>query len=335
MQTHLFLEEIRPYYRYADIASEVQQWRWPLRLQVHTSSATQHVFDPKREISNRKAKEFKAQASEALSIAPILAYFVLTVVLPRGLCIDACNAFLKLCLILELLQVVPRGIVTPDRLHHAIKDHLDAFVRAHGQSSWTPKFHYSIHFPKMLGTFGNLISCFVHERKHRLVKRYSGSVQNTAVAYEHGVLAEITGQHLEDMADPDFSSSRIGLINPRRPSRRLQEQLEYEFPGADLAAARAARFSCFGVCCVGDVVLFPRHGGVAAGYVVFHASVDGESISCVQLFDLLGPSAGGFASRWQPTDSNLLIETSEIMDTPLWTRRHAVVTTAMPLNMRI
>lgn len=134
----------------------------------------------------------------------------------------------------------------------------------------------------MLGTFGNLISCFVHERKHRLVKRYSGSVQNTSVAYEHGVLAEITGQQLEDMADPEFWSSRIGLINPRRPSRRLQEQLEYEFPGADLAAARAARFSCFGVCCVGDVVLFSRHGGVAAGYVVFHASVDGErsSLAC-------------------------------------------------------
>lgn len=35
-----------------------------------------------------------------------------------------------------------------------------------------PKHHYGLHLPGQLARCGVLLSCFVHERKHRLVVKY-------------------------------------------------------------------------------------------------------------------------------------------------------------------
>ena len=51
-------------------------------------------------------------------------------------------------------------------LADAMARHYAAHVAAYGHTLFVPKFHYMRHIPTQLATFGFLIACFVHERKH-------------------------------------------------------------------------------------------------------------------------------------------------------------------------
>ena len=59
-----------------------------------------------------------------------------------------------------------------------------------------PKFHWLLHFPAWLKRFRTLISCFVRERKHKMVKRYANDMRNTRTnfdehSYEKSIMAEV------------------------------------------------------------------------------------------------------------------------------------------------
>ena len=61
---------------------------------------------------------------------------------------------------------------------------------------WMPKHHYSTHLGEQLRKFGMLASCFVHERKHKMVKRYANDMRNTRTnfdehSYEKSIMAEV------------------------------------------------------------------------------------------------------------------------------------------------
>ena len=50
--------------------------------------------------------------------------------------------------------------------------HLDVVCEAsYGVDSYLPKHHYSVHLPLQLERFSQLPTCFVHERRHKLLKR--------------------------------------------------------------------------------------------------------------------------------------------------------------------
>ena len=58
-------------------------------------------------------------------------------------------------------------------LADAMARHYAAHVAAYGHTLFVPKFHYMLHIPTQLATFGFLIACFAHERKHKIVKRWA------------------------------------------------------------------------------------------------------------------------------------------------------------------
>ena len=98
---------------YQQIKAYVALWTLPRHI-GHTTKQLSSMFSKKRETANRKAKTFKCLASEALSVYPILAYFVLRVLLRSGLCDAACVAFLTLADLLDVLTSVSYGVITPE-----------------------------------------------------------------------------------------------------------------------------------------------------------------------------------------------------------------------------
>ena len=90
---------------------------------------------------------------------------------------------------MELLVETNTGRVTPAMLADAMARHYAAHIIAYGYTLFVPKFHYMLHIPLQLATFKFLITCFVHERKHNIAKRWAvplcmGNMRN----YERTVL---------------------------------------------------------------------------------------------------------------------------------------------------
>ena len=59
-------------------------------------------------------------------------------------------------------------------MQDAITKHREMFYNVYGVENARPKHHYASHLPGMYRRFGFLLSVLTHERRHRLVKRYSG-----------------------------------------------------------------------------------------------------------------------------------------------------------------
>ena len=145
------------------------------------------MFTMARRGTNNEAKRFKCQASEGLSL-----YAVLAVILA---CFTECPhefmVYLLLCDLIDCFVAVSRGgSVDPSLLKDRVHAFLQAFCSVYGYEFMTPKFHWLLHFPKHLEEFKMLIACFVHERKHKMVKRYANDVLNTTV-FEFSVLSEV------------------------------------------------------------------------------------------------------------------------------------------------
>ena len=157
----------------------LQEWHWQTRLDRKNVA---DLFVKKRLDSNKRAKTFKANASEIMSFFPILAFYVAAIALPSGKCNEACLAVLILADVLELLQLAnrqPAAVLRP--LRGAIRSFLRKCEAAGWKKQMMPKFHWLVHLPTHLERFSCLPTCWVHERKHRVAKRYASDIKNTGI----------------------------------------------------------------------------------------------------------------------------------------------------------
>ena len=275
----------------------VALWTWPCR--VKDSSGLKDVFSAKRAASSRKAKFFKTTASEGLSVYMVIAYFVQTVILPTRRNTAECKAFVALADVIDLLVMTPLGRVQPVQLQDTIRLFLNFCLDAGWKTYMHPKFHWLVHLPKHLAQFGCLPTCWVHERKHRMVKRYANEICNTSV-FERSVLGEVTSHHLAELSKPDCFPT-VGLVRPRAAPARLHAFLsaEFEIQCGQFLYSHEARFSKHESCSKGDVVLYRNeHGAVAAGQIWFHVVVAGVTVSALAVWHRVGWNADtGAAER--------------------------------------
>lgn len=75
--------------------------------------------------------------------------------------------------VVVMLQAVRTATVTPQELDRKIREHLQLFKSCYGSKLFRPKDHYALHLPGQLAHHGFLLVTFTHERKHRLVTRYT------------------------------------------------------------------------------------------------------------------------------------------------------------------
>jgi hypothetical protein len=277
----LLISKLRPHgLNYQNFHAYLQLWTWPVRLSSRAATG-KDCCSNKRSASSLRAGVFKHTASEGLSVYAILADFVEKAVVPTGVELPSCTSFLQLCLVLDLLDMVARGVVPPAILQFAIEKHLVAFKIAHGEEWMIPKHHMSLHLGHMLASHGTLVSCLTHERKHRMVKRYSASRCNLA-NFESGMLNEIVSAQIEALSDPTAAACGGLLVNPKSAKQNVQETIRLRHPGAIIGGvANEAYVSEFQSCARKDVVLFTSEDSLRVGEVWFHCDIDGATMSCI------------------------------------------------------
>ena len=176
------------------------------------------VFDPKRRSGNKSAEAFRCEASEGLSVYPLLRFWVSALVRTcdaKGYCQAACQAYLAFCDIADCMVTMACRTITPAALRQAVAIFLDLFTKAWPTEPFTPKLHWLLHYSEELQAHGTLFSCFVHERKHKVIKRYGNLIANTRSAaksngFEETVLSEVTCHHIAMLKN--FDTINCGLV---------------------------------------------------------------------------------------------------------------------------
>ena len=92
-------------------------------------------------------------------------------IVPLEVCPKQCTCMLSLVDIIEMLQLVPLGLITPDTLQKACEKFIHMCLEAGYKEYMHTKFHWILHFPQHLSNHNMLPCCFVQERKHKMIKR--------------------------------------------------------------------------------------------------------------------------------------------------------------------
>ena len=241
---------------WSNLGDYVKQWHWPRATRFDSERAD--VFSPSRVKSHKSAEIFKCPASEGLSLLPVMAVYVSMVVMRTALCPEACKALLALADVVDLLKAVPLGITSSADLAASISAFLTACERANWREEMTPKFHWLIHFPHHLDRFGQTPACFVHERKHKQVKRFANEICDTR-QYSKSVLSDIISWQLFDVGKPDACSMGVALLDAHVAPKNIAEVVRSQFDGAnhdiEVLTSTRVRLQCSAVVSTQDVVM--------------------------------------------------------------------------------
>ena len=137
-----------------------------------------------------------------LDACPIVARAIMCVVL----CWD----------VLLALSAMESSRTTPDQLACLIREYLELHLREYGLSAFLAKHHYLLHLPQDLKFWGMLLSTFVHERKHRLIKRFANQRCNLK-SFTKNMLGDIVLDQLYHM-DRAFAEISFCDAVPAEPA---------------------------------------------------------------------------------------------------------------------
>ena len=168
---HLLLVELDGMFGnvYPTIEQCLRTWVLPKSMTTPLAS----LFSKKRQVANAKANTFKCTASEAIGLLGVFGYFLMQIVIPNAeqSTKDKCQVFFALADIIDLIQLVPKGKITPAMVDRAVTTFLSLCISCGFKENMHTKFHWCLHFGTHLQKHGQLPSCFVQERKHKVVKR--------------------------------------------------------------------------------------------------------------------------------------------------------------------
>ena len=217
------------------------------------------------------------------------------------------RSLLAVLTVVMMLMAVRTGTIGHEELNEAILSHLALFITCYGDGMCRPKTHYVLHLPDMLRRFGFLLATFTHERKHRLVTRYTRDRKNLR-NWDAGSIEEITCHQLWELRQPFFSVCRTA-----KPRGRMLLPLRELFPAvADKDFVILNDISANGGSInAGDVVSCVIDGHVQLGeLLVTAASADGPAYSFISLWQ---PDPGSKDSDWR----NFIVSREEVTQVPL------------------
>ena len=142
-----------------------------------------------------------------------------------------------------------------------------------------PRWHWQLHMPLHLRRWGILPSCFSHEQKHKVAKRFGSQTTNTA-QYEKTILYEVLGHCFAELQESELFRVHCKLKQqrqfPQRMKAFLQAELGYAAQSISTCAVGQVKH---GSITKGDMVLLSP--GLEVAEVWFHAEVDGRMLSLV------------------------------------------------------
>jgi hypothetical protein len=297
-----------------------------------------HLFSASANQNNSKKGSFSCTGSEFLTLAPVLSRYLRHVALPRGQFLDHINSMLSVLDVVAMLQAVKTGTIHPDELEKAIVQHLQLYKLCDGAKAFRPKHHYALHLPHMLRHHGFLLMTFTHERKHRLVTRYTRDRRNLK-NWDSGAIEEITCHQLWELSEPFF-----GVCNSARALGKILIPLRELFPDVD--AGNISILNSIngngGAINAGDVVSCIVGGHAQLGELMVavgvrrHAGVY-ESYCIVSLWQPDPTSADVVWPKYAVSRENVIAVPLQHLDTVFTYRMSADLTSCvvyMPLEVR-
>ena len=183
-----------------------------------------------------------------------------------------------------------------------------------------------------------LPNCFVHERKHRMPKRFANAITNIAGSWERSVHRDVTCNHVHALRHDDTRFKvAAGLIDPSTPSASMHARLTDAMGPGRYEVANSARAPSYEKFFRHDVVWYKSDDTLGAGTVEFLTSVEqnGETTSVVGLFKFTHVRATRRGHRWTKTDDFQLVLLASILGAVTWCAvgDHEILTLT-PLSMR-
>lgn len=303
---------------YSELGEYVRMWSFPAQVEI---TSVNQLFSVSANKNNVRRGTFSSGASEFLSLAPILKRYFKHVVLPKGEMQPHVKSFLAVLDVVDILQACKKGTESKDGLANAIKKHLDLFVLAWGRSSMRPKYHYVLHLPNQLELHGLLLTTFVHERKHKVVKRYCSNRVNLK-SWERGTMEECTVHFMHEMASP-FLQVTDEFASPRKAQLHVLKNM---FPNV-----RNEDFSLHRTICVqdgnsshGDVVMFNLNGGREVGELLMNLGVwRGPQVtmySYISAWEPRGVRDGRSLMTYSVKDYTVMIPSADVICSLMYAR---------------
>jgi len=166
-----------------------------------SSPSIVRLFSEAANKNNLKKGGFTCSGSEFLTLAPIALRYFEKVVARRQECTKWVDSMIAVLRVVVILMKLKSGTISADRLTTAIMHHLQLFKAAYGDGAIRPKHHFACHLGPMLRRFPFLMSTFVHERKHRVVKKYTRD-RRSLRSWDLGAIEEITCHQLWELGKP-------------------------------------------------------------------------------------------------------------------------------------
>ena len=295
-----------PGFRYATMAAFCEaDWSWP---RARGKMKLADLFSEVRESSSLRDQSFKAGASETLSVYPVIRYFIEVAVAPTAKIPQERASFLSFCRVVDLMQAAKAGDARSltQELQHECSRSLRLHLAAYGPELVRPKHHYLQHLTKQASEDGFWLDCFVHERKHQIVKDAATHIKNTR-SFEHSVLSTVLNATIEQMEKVVPS----GLLPPTASHPDLSSAF-----GAPCRVSNQMRFG-FVYIGVGDFLFLGRSACLVEACVAV-----GDDLQCIVCPLELLDRPSGSTSVWRRTEGMELLKPSCLMrHAACWTKR--------------
>lgn len=266
----------------SELHTFMADFRWP--ASIGSQSVTgQNIFRKKQD------DVVKCTASEGLGAYTVIrAFLALNETSLSNIALEV-QSYMALARVLDVVLALRKGTTTPATLESSITAFVKAHQRAWHFSLWVPKHHYLMHLPEMYQEQKVVAGCFVHERKHRVAKRFSENMRRVSDSFETSILKDVLHVNLTDLQDQEVNQLNVGLVKPVPADGSLKSLLqEHLSTQGSVYRARQAHYCVGGSCSAGDFVLLDLEGGSQVGEVLFFASSDDASVVCVNLWGAQG-----------------------------------------------
>jgi hypothetical protein len=311
---------------YKNMHNFVQGFVWPARLSSRSASGIE-VFEKR---TGKVDDPLKCSASECLSVYGVLRLYLMQHVHSRfDIHIDrACECCYLICHVLDLLLAIPKGQITVAALQCAIDAHSKAFQNVYGTSHWIPKHHYALHLPAMMKRHKFLLTCFVHERKHKIIKRLANQLHNTSAKFEASILEDAHNCQMSCLSDPAMlPNSTTHLTHKRKAPTALTKVVQEELNTvAEVWTSAECVFAPMQKASRGDVAVALVENQLRVVEIWFHVQVESTCLTCVSCWTKLGNNC------YQVENDPVLIPSSDLRDTCVYSRR-ANKATVVPMSM--
>ena len=183
----------------------LQGFKWPKQQGSHAASG-RNVF------RKLQSGHIKCSASEALGVSGVVRLFLSQSMAKFEAIHDQVASYLKLCEVFDVIHACKSMKKSASDLHQVIHAFVTAHLKAWGSELWLPKHHYLQHLPWMLHNHGKVMACFVHERKHRVAKRFAENLRFVGDHFDASILKDVVYCNIKDLSCKDIIQE--GIVKP-------------------------------------------------------------------------------------------------------------------------